>query len=72
MRKKIKAIMSLQHLLTLLHKLIRKAQSSQKKKDLPIIQSLWIGQRLSDLERLCIRSFLQKGHPFHLYTYNEI
>lgn len=39
---------------------------------LPVIQSLWIGDSLSVMERLCIASFLQNGHPFHLYTYNEI
>jgi len=33
------------------------------------IQSLWIGPRLSVMERLCISSFLKHGHPFHLYVY---
>lgn len=37
-----------------------------------VIQSLWIGGRLSTLERLCIASFLQNGHQFHLYTYGEV
>jgi hypothetical protein len=37
-----------------------------------IIQSLWIGPRLSQMERLCITSFLQNGHPFHLYAYKRI
>ncbi|MEQ9619071.1 MAG: hypothetical protein RIG61_07845 [Deltaproteobacteria bacterium] len=39
---------------------------------LPVIQSLWIGDRLSSMERLCISSFLINGHPFHLYVYDEI
>jgi hypothetical protein len=37
-----------------------------------IVQSLWIGDRLSVMEQLCIRSFLDHGHPFHLYTYQQI
>ena len=37
-----------------------------------IIQSLWIGDRLSPLEQLSIRSFLANGHPFHLYTYGAV
>ena len=36
------------------------------------IQSLWIGGQLSNVERLCIQSFLDHGHDFHLYTYEEI
>ena len=32
-----------------------------------VIQSLWIGDRLSVMERLCIQSFLDQGHQFHLY-----
>lgn len=37
-----------------------------------IIQSLWIGDSLSELERLSIKSFLKNGYEFHLYTYKEI
>jgi len=36
-----------------------------------IIQGLWIGGRLSAMERLCISSFLHHGHPFHLYVYQD-
>lgn len=36
-----------------------------------IIQSLWIGDRLSVMERLCISSFLRHGHTFHLYVYQN-
>jgi len=39
---------------------------------LPIIQSLWIGDALSVMERLCISSFLSNGHTFHLYTYGGV
>lgn len=41
-------------------------------KSLPIIQSLWIGKELSVMEKLCISSFLQNGHPFHLYIYDDV
>lgn len=36
------------------------------------IQSLWIGARLSTLEQLSIRSFLDHGHAFHLYVYQDV
>ena len=39
---------------------------------LPVIQSLWIGDPLSKLEQLCIQSFLDNGHEFHLYVYTAI
>ena len=41
-------------------------------KMLPVIQSLWIGEKLSIMEKLCISSFLQNGHPFHLYVYDDV
>jgi len=34
-----------------------------------VVQSLWVGNRLSLMEQLCIRSFLHHGHEFQLYTY---
>jgi hypothetical protein len=37
-----------------------------------IIQSLWIGSRLSAMEQLSISSFLYHGHQFHLYTYQNV
>lgn len=37
-----------------------------------IIQSLWVGTELSNVEKLCIKSFLANGHEFHLYTYQDI
>ena len=39
---------------------------------LPIIQSLWIGDDLTQIEKLCIQSFIDHGHKFHLYTYSNI
>jgi hypothetical protein len=36
------------------------------------IQSLWIGERLSVLERLTICSYLANGHEFHLYVYDHV
>ena len=37
-----------------------------------IVQGLWIGQRLSVMEQLSIRSFLAHGHRYHLYTYDKV
>ena len=37
-----------------------------------IVQSLWIGGRLSTMERLSILSYLEQGHPFHLYVYGPV
>jgi mannosyltransferase OCH1-like enzyme len=36
-----------------------------------IIQGLWIGPELSALEQLSIDSFLQNGHEYHLYVYDQ-
>jgi hypothetical protein len=36
-----------------------------------LIQSLWIGPRLSAMEQLTIRSYLHHGHEFHLYVYDR-
>jgi hypothetical protein len=37
-----------------------------------VIQGLWIGQTLSTLERLSIKSYLEHGHEYHLYVYNDV
>ena len=37
-----------------------------------VVQSLWVGSRLSEMERMCISSFLVRGHEFHLYTYGPV
>ena len=36
------------------------------------VQSLWVGNRLSTMEQLAIRSFLHHGHEYHLYTYEPV
>lgn len=37
-----------------------------------VVQSLWIGPKLSSMEKICIHSFLKHGHPFHLYVYDQV
>lgn len=37
-----------------------------------VIQGMWIGDKLSVMERLSINSFLVNGHPFHLYVYSDV
>jgi len=37
-----------------------------------IVQSMWIGPRLSRMETACIKSFLKHGHQFHLYVYGDV
>ena len=39
---------------------------------LPEIASLWIGERLSWLEQLCLKSFADAGHHITLYSYGPI
>ncbi len=39
---------------------------------LELISSLWVGDRLSTLERICVESYLRHGHPFFLYSYNQV
>ena len=36
------------------------------------VGSLWVGNELSNLEILSIRSFILNNHPYHLYVYNDI
>ena len=36
------------------------------------IQSLWVGDSLSPMEILCIRSYIANGHEFHLYVYDNV
>jgi hypothetical protein len=40
--------------------------------DQPVIQSLWIGPRLSVMEQLSIQSYLALGYAFHLYVYESV
>jgi hypothetical protein len=42
------------------------------KKNLEKIGSLWVGDKLSNLEILSIKSFILNGHPYHLHVYNDI
>ena len=37
-----------------------------------VIQGLWVGSRLSAMERMSIASFLHHGHQYHLYSYGPI
>jgi len=36
------------------------------------IQTLWIGSTLSQVERLCLHSFLKNGHDVHLFAYEDV
>jgi hypothetical protein len=36
------------------------------------VQGLWIGGILSSMERLSIKSFIENGHSYHLYTYGKV
>ena len=36
------------------------------------IQTLWVGDKLSTMERLCLASFVYHGHDVHLYTYGDV
>ena len=36
------------------------------------VGSLWVGNKLSNLELLSIKSFILNDHPYHLYVYNDI
>lgn len=36
-----------------------------------LFTGLWVGPVLSDLARLCIKSFLDHGHEFQLFTYTD-
>jgi mannosyltransferase OCH1-like enzyme len=46
--------------------------TEKNKESLPVIQTLWIGEELTTMEKLSMVSFLEQGHPFHLYAYNGI
>jgi len=37
-----------------------------------VIQGLWIGPEFSVMEQLSIASFLQNGHDYHLYVYDQV
>jgi hypothetical protein len=37
-----------------------------------VVHGLWVGQALTTLEKLTIRSFLAHGHDFHLWAYDHV
>ncbi|HSS22497.1 MAG TPA: glycosyltransferase [Pyrinomonadaceae bacterium] len=37
-----------------------------------MVQGLWVGSELSQLEQLSIASFLANGHEYHLFTYEDV
>ena len=37
-----------------------------------IVQSLWVGNKLSRMEHYSIKSFLKLGYIYHLYTYENV
>ena len=37
-----------------------------------IVQGLWIGNSLSLMEQLSIRSFIANGHEYHLYVFEDV
>jgi len=36
------------------------------------IYGLWIGSKLSTMQRLSICSFMAHGHDYHLFTYEDV
>ena len=49
-----------------------KSKNKSKSKNKVIVQSLWVGNRLSRMEYYSIKSFLKLGFIFHLYTYEKV
>jgi len=37
-----------------------------------VIQTLWTHGKLSIMEKLCMRSYIDNGHEVHLYVYDEV
>ena len=37
-----------------------------------IVQSLWIGPKLEEIQQLSIQSFLAHGHDYHLFSYSYV
>lgn len=40
--------------------------------DKQIVQSLWIGSDLTNMEIMCMKSFLKHNYDYHLYIYDNI
>ena len=51
---------------------LKSGTKNNNKKEKIIVQSLWVGPRLSRLEYYSIKSFLKLGFVFHLYTYEKV
>ena len=49
-----------------------KSKKKTNTKSPVIVQSLWVGDRLSRMEHYSIKSFLTLGFEYHLYTYNRV
>ena len=49
-----------------------KSSLNKNKKSKVIVQSLWVGDRLSRMEHYSIKSFLTLGFEYHLYVYNHV
>jgi hypothetical protein len=37
-----------------------------------VVQSLWVGASLPEIQRLSVQSFLAHGHKYQLYTYGDV
>ncbi len=37
-----------------------------------IVQGLWVGEKITDLHRMCVESFIKNGHCFILYVYDDV
>jgi hypothetical protein len=37
-----------------------------------VVQGLWIGQSLFTMENLSINPYIEHGHKYHLYIYNDL
>lgn len=46
--------------------------SSTSVSTLPVVHTLWIGEDLGPLERLCIRSWLRHGHKVFVHSYKQL
>lgn len=40
--------------------------------NLPVIHALWIGSKLGNISRSCLRSFVMRGHEVHLHIYDHV
>ena len=49
-----------------------KSNKNKSNKNKVVVQSLWVGNRLSRMEYYSIKSFLKLGYIFHLYTYEKV